>query len=201
MNLVVDTETSGLMKDGLDPLDPTQPHMVQLGAQLFDKDWVKRAHLTVLIKPEGWSIEPGAEAVHGISTKTCSRYGIALAEALVPLRGLVACASRVIAHHMEFDRAVISSAIHRAGGEGLWWKRAAGKMLCTMETSTEVCAIPGEFGRKFPKLEEAVAILCPDADLPVKHDAESDIAACVAVYRSLVGMGVVAEVDPFAIKL
>lgn len=198
MLLALDTETSGLSKDGLDPLDPAQPHLVQLGAQLFDAQFRKRAHLTVLIKPEGWEIEPCAEEVHHIATRTCHRYGIRLPEALVPLRGLVAASSRIIAHHMNFDRRVITTAIHRAGGDGNWWARAGHKMLCTMEASTEPCALPGEFGLKFPSLEEAYRILV-HGDYETKHDADSDIEAMVAVYKALVERKVVTEVEAFSI--
>ena len=198
MLLLVDTETSGLYRDDLPVTAPEQPHMVQLGAQLFDSQFRRRANMTVLIKPEGWSIEPQAEAVHGISAHMCHRAGISLAEALIPLRGLVNAASRVAGHHVQFDRKVIAASCHRAGGEGLWWSRINHKFLCTMETATEVCALPSEFGLKFPSLEEAVAILCPGADLPVRHDAESDIAATLAVYRALLDRGIIEEADPFA---
>jgi DNA polymerase III epsilon subunit-like protein len=172
---------------------------VQLGAQLFDLRGIKRAHLTALIKPSGWEMEPEAEAVHGISTQDCHRYGISLPEALVPLRGLVQASGRIVAHHMNFDRRVIGAAIHRAGGEGVWWHRAGAKMFCTMEASTPVLKLPGQFGGdKFPSLEEAVAGLCPGQELPVKHDADSDIAACHAVYRALVAGGYVQDFTPFA---
>lgn len=201
MILGIDTETSGLFKDDIDPLDPGQPHMVQLGAQLYDRQWVKRGSLTVLIKPDGWAIESQAEAVHGISTQTCHRYGISVAEALVAFRGLVGAATRIIGHNMQFDRKVIASSIKRAGGEGVWWHRAAGKMLCTMETSTPVLKLPSEFGYKFPSLAEAVTALCPELKFEERHDAEADIGATVALYRALVAAGAVIEVAPFGMKL
>lgn len=201
MRLLFDTETSGLVRADLDALHPSQPALVQLGAQLFDQQWVKRGHLTVLIKPDGWEIEPQAEAVHGISTSTCHRYGVSLAEALVTFRGLVMCSSRVIAHHAEFDRKIITTALHRLGANGHWWARSMNKLFCTMEAATPVCRIESEFGFKFPSLEEAVKILCPEADLPVKHDADSDIAACGAVYKALLAGGHAIEVSPFAINL
>lgn len=201
MRLLLDSETSGLVKPDLDVNDPSQPHLVQLGAQLFDQQWVKRGHLTVLIKPDGWEIEVEAEAVHGISTSTCHRYGISLAEALVAFRGLVLCSSRVIGHHVEFDRKIITTSLHRIGANGHWWARSFNKLFCTMEAATPVCKIESEFGFKFPSLEEAVKILCPGADLPVKHDADSDIAACAAVYKALLAGGHAIEVSPFAINL
>lgn len=200
MITVFDVESSGLFKDNLDPLDPGQPHLVQLGAQLFDAQWRKRGHLTVLIKPEGWEIESDAEAVHHIPTSACHRYGIRLAEALIPFRGLVMASSRVVAHHMNFDRRVIASAIHRAGGEGNWWARSGNKLLCTMEASTPVLELPGEFGFKFPSLEEAYRFLVDPSGMVQQHDADSDITATVAVYRALVALGAVREVEAFPIR-
>lgn len=197
MLLAFDTETSGLFKEGVDPLDPGQPRLVQLGAQLYDAQWIKRGHLTVLIKPDGWEIEPEAEAEHKISTRNCHRYGISLPEALIPFRGLVAASSRVIAHHMNFDRKVIANSIAQAGGEGNWWARAGHKLLCTMETSTEVCALPGEFGFKFPSLEEAYRELVDADGMTQKHDADSDIEAMVKIYRKLLIDGIVRPVEAF----
>lgn len=197
--LIFDTETSGLWKDSIPALDPSQPHLVQLGARLYDRKWNKQAHLTTLIRPDGWEIEAGAEKVHGISTYDCNRYGVRLAEALIMFRGMVTPATRIVGHCVQFDRKVITVAAHRAGGEGLWWSRISHKFLCTMEASTEVCGIPAEFGGfKWPSLEEAVACLCPEQQLQPKHDVDSDIDATVAIYRELLARGIVVEADPFA---
>jgi DNA polymerase III epsilon subunit-like protein len=155
----------------------------------------------VLIKPDGWEIEPGAEAVHGISTQTCHRYGVRLAEALILLKGLTGNAARIIAHNMQFDRKVISLAIERAGGTGIWWSGLSAKMLCTMEASTETCAIPkpsGWAGFKFPKLSEAYLTLT-GIELQEAHDADKDIEATMAVYRALLERGVIEPPAPFGI--
>lgn len=202
MILFFDTETSGLVKQDLDPLDPGQPHMVQLGAQLFDDQWVKRAHLSVLIKPNDWEIEPGAEAVHGISTTDCHRCGIPLAAAIVPFMELVGAARRVVAHNIQFDRRIIAVSTHRAGGSGLWWSRAAPKFYCTMENGAEPVGKPAEFGGfKYPSLEEAVAILCPGVASHAKHDVDSDIADTVAVYRALDALGRAPGAKPFQMEI
>ncbi len=191
MLLVVDTETSGLLRDDLPADDPSQPHLVQLGAQLFDRQGARRANLTTLIKPEGWSIEPQAEAVHGISAQTCQRYGVSVVFALGVLQGLVACSTRVVAHNMNFDRKVIAAAIHRAGGQGLWWSRAGGRMVCTMEAATPVLKLEGKFGHKFPSLAEAMAGLCPAFPFDERHDAEADVMATRELYQTLLQMGAI----------
>lgn len=200
MLLVFDTETSGLWRDDLDVQDPSQPHLVQLGAQLFDLDYRRRGHMNVLIKPEGWEIEQEAASVHGISTATCHRYGVPLVAALSTFQGLVACASRIIAHHALFDRRVVAAAIFRAHGTGVWWQRCGTKMFCTMETATPVLKIQGEFGDKFPSLEEAVAMLAPGTPKPT-HDADTDISATVAVYRALIAGGHAAQVAPYGVTI
>src|SRR4028119_1323425 len=125
MRLVWDSETSGLLRDDLPASDPSQPHLVQLGAQLFDAQWRRAGILTCLIKPDGWSIEPEAEAVHGISEARCHRYGVDLPVALAMFAQLVGKASVLIAHHANFDRKVIDIQLHRLGASGDWWKRKA----------------------------------------------------------------------------
>ena len=213
MILLLDTETSGLVKDELDPLDPGQPHMVQLGVQLYDDQWVKRGHLSTLIKPEGWEIEPQAEGVHGISTRLCHRYGIPLRAALVPLMEYCGIARRIVGHNIEFDRKIVKASIRRAGGAGEWWQRAAPKFWCTMEHSTDLCRIPmppGADGKerpgfKFPSLEEAVNKLIEPGRwggaFATKHDADADIVATMEVYRVLDRLGLAPGAKAFDVDI
>lgn len=194
----LDTETSGLRKAGLDPLDPSQPHLLQLGCHLYATDWELVGRLKLLIRPDGWEVEPGAFTVHGIPTVRAQRYGVPLSAALVPFQALVANATRIIGHNVQFDAQVIATAIYRAGGSGNWWAKKRGALYCTMEGSAEPCGLPGQFGEpKFPSLEEALAILLPGQPFHVKHDAESDLIATVALYRELIRRGLARETEAF----
>lgn len=189
MRVIYDTETSGLWHDDL-PFDhPSQPHLVQLGAKLFDAKWQRTGAFVVLIKPEGWSIEPEAESHHGISEARCARHGVPIVAALAMLQSLTANARQIIAHHNEFDRKVIKAALHRLGSDGLWWQKKAPAFACTMELSTPVCQLPGEFGFKFPSLEEAHRFFYPELDYSTEHDADSDTDACLRVAQALETMG------------
>ena len=202
MILVADVETSGLWREDLDPLAPEQPNLVSIGARLYDRNWREAGRLSVLVKPEGWHIEAGAEAAHGISTARCARYGVPLGAALVPFMGMAEAAGRIVFHHANFDRAVIAAAIARAGGSGIGWKALGRKLFCTMEASTDDCKLPGKFaGYKFPSLAEACAILCPGVDLTGAHDVDVDIAATTALYRALVAGGHVAEFTGFDVEI
>lgn len=190
MRLIYDTETSGLRKDGLPIDDPSQPRIAQLGLKLFDTSWKCTGHFTALIRPEGWSMEPDAEAVHGISEARCARHGIPIIAALAVLQGFAGNARIIVAHNNEFDRGLVTSELSRLKSDGLWWKRKAPAFFCTMEASTPVCQLPGEYGFKYPSLEEAHRHFYPAEPYSTKHDADSDIEACARVYRALSEIGI-----------
>lgn len=194
MRLFFDTETSGLMKDDLPPDHPSQPNLVQLAARLYDAKWKCVGSVTALIKPNGWSIEPEAEAHHGISESRCARYGVELVYALGLFKELATNARQIVAHNMQFDRRVIDAALYRVGAEGLWWRKKALVLGCTMEASTPVCQIGGAYGLKYPSLEEAHRFLMPTEPYATAHDAEADVLACVRVFRALEEIGAAPEV-------
>lgn len=190
MRLFYDTETSGLQKPGLALDDPSQPRIAQLGLRLFDAAWKCTGHFTALIKPDGWSMEPEAEAVHGISEARCARHGISIVAALSILQGFSGNARIIVAHNNEFDRNLVTGELHRLRSDGLWWKKKAPAFFCTMEASTNVCQLPGEFGFKYPSLEEAHRHFYPEMSYTTKHDAESDIEATVRIYKALLEAGI-----------
>lgn len=189
MRLFYDTETTGLDKPGLDPEHPSQPDLAQLGAKLFDAEWRCTASFVVLIKPDGWTMEPEAESHHGISEARCARHGVPLAVALAMFKSLALNAKQIVAHHMNFDRRVIAVALHRCGSDGLWWKRKSLAFGCTMEAATPVCQLKGEFGFKFPSLEEAHRHFYPADAFDTRHDAEEDLLASVRIFRALEAIG------------
>lgn len=193
MRLFYDTETSGLWREDLPYDHPSQPNLVQLGLQLFDAKWQRTGIFVGMIKPDGWSIEPDAERHHGISEARCSRHGVPLVAALTVLQGMCSNARQIIAHHNEFDRRVIRRELARLGSDGLWWQRHAPNFFCTMEASTPVCQLPGQYGFKFPSLEEAHHFFYPEHSYRTAHDAEADTDATVRIAQALERMGLLPE--------
>ena len=190
MRIVFDTETSGLVRGDLPPDHASQPNLVQLGAKLFDAKWVCTGSVVLLIKPDGWSIEPEAERHHGISEARCAKHGVPAVAALAAFQALAENARQVIGHNVDFDRRVMRNAIRRAGGRGIWWEQKAPQFFCTMEASTDVLRLPGVYGSfKFPSLEEAHRHFYPEDPFQTQHDAESDLMAAARVFRALEGMG------------
>lgn len=189
MRLVWDLETSGLLKPGLPGADQAQPNIVQLGAILFDMRWRPVAKLVTLIKPEGWAIERDAEATHGISEARCAKFGIPLVAALSAFQGLCANALQLVAHHAEFDRAVMTAALARLGTDALWFRKRSASMACTMELSTVPCGLKGQFGLKYPTLAEAHRRFYPEHAYAASHEAEDDIMATARVAQALEAQG------------
>lgn len=185
--LVFDSECSGLWRSGLSPTDPSQPHLVQLCAKLYGADWTVRGSMNVLIYPDGWSIEPEAEAIHGLSEAVCARYGVSIIRALSMFQGLVEQASEIVAFNLfGYDRQIIVASIYRAGGNGVWWERKSPVMACAMEAATPLCGLVGPYGDKYPTLREAHALIV-GRDLEKLHDAEHDTDATARLWRAIKG--------------
>ena len=83
MDLFFDTETTGFpnKKSPLD--DPSQPHLVQLGAVLCDGR-VVRAQLDLIVNP-GVPIPEKATAVHGITDEMAAKCGVDPPDSLADL--------------------------------------------------------------------------------------------------------------------
>lgn len=190
MRLGLDTETSGLLRDKLPLTDRSQPRICQLAAVLFDMKWRPQGKLVVLIRPDGWAMEPDAQEHHGITEQQCISRGVPVVAALAVLQGLCANATQIFGHNIQFDRQMIDIELSRCGAEAAWWKRKAYQFACTMETGTPVANLPGEFGIKFPSLEELHHILMPDRDYATKHEGEADVMASARCARELEARGV-----------
>ena len=191
MILFFDVESSGLFREGLPVYDPTQPHLVEIGARLLDSKYQTKGFIETMIQPTGWSVEPEALVVHGISEADCARYGIDIRAALSVFQQMCLKARFIVAHNLEFDRKVIAAQLAKIGSDGLWWQRQAPKFKCTMEESKEVCRLPGQYGDfKFPSLAEAFCHFNPGVPFETTHRAGADIAACISIYRALEGLHV-----------
>lgn len=184
MILFYDTETTGKADFNADHTAPHQPRIIQLAALLCDNTGRELASLNTLIEPDGWLIDPGAEAVHGISLEDCKRSGIPIVSALSVFNGMLIKAFCASGHNEKFDRMLVMSELHRMAKP----HRFDGKdTFCTMQRTTDICRLPGRrFGQfKWPKLEEAFRHFFPDREMDSAHDAMSDVRACRDIYFAL----------------
>lgn len=189
--LFLDIETSDLLKRDRSLSDPSQPWAVSIAAQLvIDGD--DADHFHVHVKAEGRQVRAGAEAVHGISTRSAAKRGVSEVVALGMLCGLAAQAEMVVGHGIDFDRQVIEGCLLRRGKETRLWTRPGLEFVDTMKAATPFCRIPtdredGSF--KWPSLGEAGTILRSEPPREGAHDAWSDLQRCRRLYDWLADRG------------
>lgn len=171
---VFDTETTDLPKFKSPPHDPAQPHITQLAGILYDSSWRQVGCMNFLIRREGWTINPVAAQLTGITDEMCDTYGVPLDTAFAVFMRLVNSAEVCVAHNFAFDKLLTEVAAHRVAHPPIWHENR--RTCCTMLKFTNVCRLPGKFGFKWPKLQELHKHLF-GAEFESAHDALADVAA------------------------
>jgi len=153
MYLFFDTETTGLPKNWKAPVTDLNnwPRLVQLAFLYYDNVGNKISGGDFIIKPEGFTIPTDASRIHGISTEKALREGQSISSVLQSFNSLIAQSSYLVAHNMSFDEKIVGSEFLRNGMQN---NIPTKNKICTMEESTNFCAISGPYGYKWPKLSE-----------------------------------------------
>lgn len=182
MTTVFDSETTGKADFKKSAGHPAQPHIVQLGAILFDEEKHVVAEMNLLIKPDGWTVPAEAAAIHGISTERAERYGVPLKTAILLFMDLCRLAKVNVAHNRPFDLLMVETALIRLGMTAELAEFRALPGYCTMAATTPICKLPGRYGQpKWPTLQEAYSHFFGE-EFEGSHDAMSDVRACASVY-------------------
>ena len=183
MFLFFDTETSGLPRNYGAPLSDFDnwPRLVQLAWLLLDNDGQEIRAENLIIRPEGFIIPEAASAIHGITTEQALIKGVALKEALNSFSQDIDPADLVVGHNISFDEKIVGAEFLR--------KRIANKLFerarfCTMQSSTDFCRIPGNYGYKWPKLSELHHCLF-DEGFDGAHDALADVKATARCFFAM----------------
>ena len=189
--LVLDFETTGVPAKGCSLTDPSQPHIVQLAAVLFDADARKVSSVSLVVHP-GIEIPAGATGVHGISTEQAWTYGIPEKGAVGLLSRLTKIATHVVTHNASFDETIFEIAAARFGiidcGDPVW--------RCTMTKAAPIVNLPptekmraAGFNRpKSPKLDECARFFFDEEHMGA-HDALADASMCGRIYFELLARG------------
>ncbi len=190
MILFFDTETTGL-PDYRAPSDaPQQPHLAQIALLLQDEGGNDRGVVSMVIRPDGWTIPDDVAAIHGITQARALAEGIPESLAALLYKTYVEQCSIRVAHNESFDRRIMRIAMLRSGVtreeiEALE-KRPH---FCTCLAATPIVDLPptekmraaGFKKPKAPKLEECIKHFFGEG-LSGAHDALVDVRACARVY-------------------
>jgi DNA polymerase III subunit epsilon len=183
MYLFFDTETTGLPRNWKAPITDFSnwPRMVQLAFLLYDRNGKKISEGNYIIKPVGYSIPSEAANIHKITTEKATRDGIPLSTVLIQFNELLNKSSLLIAHNMSFDEKIVGAEFLRTRMTNAI---ASKNKICTMEKSTNFCAISGPYGFKWPKLSELHYKLF-NSDFQEAHNAAVDITATAKCFWEL----------------
>ncbi len=191
MFIVFDTETTGLPRNYNAPLSDSEnwPRIVQIAWQLHDNTGKLIRSKDHVVFPDGFSIPFNAAKIHGISTEIAIGLGISLKDALTDFINDLNEAQYLCGHNLEFDLNIIGAEFYRLGIGNLFEGK---KVLDTMQSSVDFCAIPGGKGGKFkyPKLEELHEKLF-NKSFAEAHNACADVEATGRCFFELCRLGII----------
>lgn len=190
MILVFDTETTGLVQWTSPSDDPSQPHIVDIAATLFDGTGLEVARYDAIINP-GVEIPEEVARLHGITTEIAQAEGIKPDHAFVSFMDLVARADLIVGHNVSFDIRMVRILAARVTGEK--WDNPL-PTFCTMRRTTNICRIIGPKARhpqdwKWPTLIEATRHFFNE-DHEGAHRARPDCDASARIYFHLKEQGI-----------
>lgn len=193
--LILDTESTGLFDYRKRADEEGQPRIAQIAMLLVEAsdDWSQvhtETDCDFLIRPDGWEMPADlAEKLgHGITQERLLADGIPIADALDRYTNLFDQVELIAGFNVEYDLKLVRGELRRLGRPDRYAERP---VFCAMRAATPLCAIPRKNGRgfKFPKLAEAVEILC-GAPITGAHNAAHDAQSSLSVIRALRDRGV-----------
>jgi DNA polymerase III epsilon subunit-like protein len=189
MYLFFDTETTGLPKNWKAPVTDLNnwPRLVQLAYLLYDSAGNKITEGNFIIRPEGFKIDASAANIHGISTERALKEGVPLSQVMDDFLVQLEKSTHLVAHNMSFDEKIVGAELLRLGESNVLNNK---KKLCTMNATTDFCAIRGPYGFKWPKLSELHYKLFK-TNFEEAHNAAADIQATAKCFWELKRIGVI----------
>lgn len=183
MYLFFDTETTGIPKNYKAPVSDFKnwPRMVQIAWVIADESGVEISSAEHILKPNGFTIPADAAKVHGITTEIANERGVEIRGVLDAIVKDIAAATTLIAHNMAFDEKILGAEFLRAGFTN---HLEAKPRRCTMQSATDFCRLPGQYGFKWPTLNELHNKLFQES-FSGAHRALVDVRACAKCYFEL----------------
>lgn len=188
MFLIVDTETTGLF-DFSRPADAEgQPRLASIAMLFCDGELNLQHEWFSLIRPDGWTMPPQAQAINGLSNERLMAEGIDVSVPLAMYAGAIHHGRTVVAYNAQYDTKIMRGALRRSGLPDLYDLTTT---RCAMDACTNVCRLPSARGNgyKWPKLAQAYAHLFGSAHEGA-HGALEDARAALRIARELKARGV-----------
>ena len=183
MELFFDTETTGVPQNYKAPFSDVDnwPRLVQIGWIVF-RDGVKVYEKEYIVKPDGFEIPEQASNIHGITTEYAIANGHDIKNIMSEFAFIASTCDRVVGHNVSFDINIVGAEYWRLHNKSPFLDQ---EIVCTMQSSTQYCQLPGAYGYKWPKLHELYKILFNE-EMGAAHTALQDISNTAKCYFELV---------------
>ena len=158
--------------------------MVQLAYLVYDNNGNKISGGDYIIKPVGFTIPADASKIHGITTEKATNEGKDLLAVLQEFEILARKADYIVAHNMSFDEKITGAEFLRNNMINCFTGKTK---ICTKESSTDYCKLPGNYGYKWPTLKE-LHIKLFNTGFEDAHNAAVDIEATAKCFWELVSI-------------
>lgn len=181
--MVIDTETSGLF-DFQKPADADgQPRLASLAMVLLAPDMSIASEQNFLVKPDGWTMNAEATAIHGLTQDRLMEEGQLIDDVLVQYALALEARHVIVGYNVSFDLKMMRGEMRRLSMPDRYEDTAS---ICCMRPLTDVCKITKPTGRgyKFPKLTEAYKFLF-GRDYEGAHGSLQDARACAEIFREI----------------
>lgn len=184
-----DTETTGIPRDYNAPTSDSRnwPRLVQLSWITTDEDCNALSQNDFIVYPDGFSIPFDAARVHGITTNIAKEKGELLRNVIKNFIDDFDTAQIIVGHNIAFDKKIVGAELVRLGKKDMMDSK---KSLCTMESSTDYCKIPGFRGYKYPKLQELHKKLF-GYEFKDAHNSMSDVIATLKCFKEMRKKGLI----------
>lgn len=168
--LIFDTETTGLIRNSLIPLE-RQPKIIEFFGMTIDENFMEISNFTRLYNP-GFSLDPEIVRITGITDEMLVDVPALNAERFTELKQFIEGHDEVVAHNLRFDRDMISLEMRRAEASLVWPKQ-----ICTVEATIHY--------KGFRLNLRALHSLLFEEEFAGAHRAEADVRALARCFIEL----------------
>lgn len=183
MYLFMDCETTGKITDYKASFKEVDkfPRISQFAWQLYNSEGKLFKSFQSLVKPDGWEVPKEEFFIkNNMSTERCEKEGRPIKPMLEQFLNELEGCKYLLAHNMNFDLPVTASEMYRLGFQA----KNKPQKICTMQSTTDICQLPGPYGFKWPSLQELHQFLFK-CDFDGAHDASDDVTATAKCFFEL----------------
>lgn len=118
------------------------PRIAQLSWILATEDGNDVQSGDFFIKPDGWVMPAGTSEFNGIWQRDLEANGKPIMEVLTSFFAAMSAADVIAGHNLEYDNSALDGELHRLKAQGWTTLLQSKRMIDTMTSTVEFCAIP-----------------------------------------------------------